>query len=133
MAERKRQCKREDSSDTHVASEDDEPFYVTDEFLATSMRILISDHLESHLMMYADGLREDANNAEEAFAERIHCAVLEEWDGAVDEWSSDALKRKAETWSKDKKARRMPSPELGGDSGGAQRDGTAGTSVTIGQ
>jgi hypothetical protein len=38
MAERKRQCKREDSSDTHVTSEDDESFYVTDEFLANSMR-----------------------------------------------------------------------------------------------
>jgi hypothetical protein len=29
-------------------------------------------------MMYADGLREDANNVEEAFAERIHGAVLTE-------------------------------------------------------
>jgi hypothetical protein len=62
MAERKRQCKRKDSSDTHVASEG-EDFFETDKFLAESMRCL-TEKLKYPRWKYASDIVEGQDDAE---------------------------------------------------------------------
>ena len=132
IAERKRQCKREDSSDTNVASEA-EPFYENHFFLANSMRFLVS-MLKDPTWKYAELVDEDRSTVEEDFAEVIRLAVAEEANGSGLLSFSPEVMRKAALRNRDKReAVRMSSPELDGGSGGEKRERAAAMSAPVGQ
>ena len=78
MAERKRFCKRANSSDTSVASVEDPAFYEQDSFLANSMRYLIRQ-LDYPIARAGSGIAKDDEAGEEMFAEKVRILVVEEW------------------------------------------------------
>ncbi|KAF1941010.1 hypothetical protein EJ02DRAFT_455554 [Clathrospora elynae] len=129
MAERKRRCKREDDSDTEIASEDggETSFFESEKFLASSMRRLI-DLSKYPVWRYTNNATEETEDVEEEFADIIYDSLVEEWDGPRALTLDLELKRKAELWSKQKEK----SPELGKKSGGAKHEHTAAMNVPVG-
>lgn len=122
MAERKRQCKREDESDTDAASEDsDKSFWDDQEFLAETMHELIG-RTSADILGYLRGKK-----SPDALANTIHDGLVSVWEGPMADYGSvqDNLERKRLLWAQGKTlvTRRSGSPELGEQRTCGQRSG----------
>lgn len=111
MAERKRRCKREDESDTDVASESsDKPFWDNQAFLAEVMHDLIG-RTDADIDSYLRG-----EKSAEALADIVHDGLVSVWDGPVADHGlvPEALEMKRLAWmQREIPVARQPSLELG--------------------
>jgi hypothetical protein len=111
MAARKRQCKREDESDTNAASvNSDKPFWDDQEFLAETMHALIN-RTSADIDGYLRG-----DKSPEALANIVHDGLVSVWDGPLADYGSEQedLEKKRKLWSERKTSEtRHSSQELG--------------------
>jgi hypothetical protein len=114
MAERKRHCKREDDSDTDVASEDsDKPWWHDQALLTEAMHDLIG-RADADIDSYLRG-----EKSPNALADIVHDGLVSVWNGPVASHGlvPEALEKRRLAWFQG----REPSVELG-DRPREQRD-----------
>ncbi|KAF2133791.1 hypothetical protein P153DRAFT_380969 [Dothidotthia symphoricarpi CBS 119687] len=123
---RKRRCKREEGSDTNI--DEDKPFWDDEEFLASTMRSMITNS-GADVDSYLNG-EMDADSLEAI----VHDGLVGVWNKPVATYGivPQELERKQEAWATRRRSLALESsPELGARHAGPERERTKMTSTPL--